>query len=147
MMIQPNDESLKLMAEDLGQGSTCYYNINTGEVLSIPDIDPGEFEKAAGEKSDIPEMLDKIDAAPDDYIKIEPPHSSDAFGFMEDFIETIRDGKTRNRFALSIQKKGPFQQFRNCLLDYPEVRQKWFIYKGEREMAYVVNFIADNTPE
>ncbi len=146
-MITPNDEKLKDIAAELASGNICYYEISTGEVLSAPNMDPDEFEAITGEKSDAPAIMKLVEASPDNYIEIEPPESYQSFGFMEDFIETISDGRTQNYFALSIRKKSPFQQFRNCLLNYPDIRQKWFVYKDQRMVAYVKDLIERHPTE
>ncbi len=59
------------------------------------------------------------------------------FEVMEDFIGEIPDKKIQDLFSNIIKRRKPFQQFKNLLLNYPDLRQQWFAYKDKRIMEYV----------
>ncbi len=63
--------------------------------------------------------------------------SHESFGVMEDFIEMITEQRVREKFEEIIQRTKPFQQFKYLLLDYPLLREQWFLYKDERYREYV----------
>ena len=43
--------------------------------------------------------------------------SHESYGYMEDFIETVRDAAMQNRLSDAIHKRSPFRNFRNVLAD------------------------------
>lgn len=48
---------------------------------------------------------------------------------MEDFIANVPVQSIQPLFEEVIQRRKPFQQFNNLLLDYPDLRKQWFAYK------------------
>ncbi len=63
--------------------------------------------------------------------------SYESFKIIEDFIQQIPDCSTKDRFEEIILRRKPFQQFKNLLVDHPELRQQWFIYKDQQYRDYV----------
>ena len=125
------DSMITEIADTLDTGMICYYHKQTGELESHPVemIDEELWQ----------EVLDKIDENYMDYLRIEPMESHESFKIMEDYIAEIPDQKIQHRFEEVIRQRKPFQQFKNLLLDYPELRNRWFTYKLQRYIEYVKN--------
>jgi hypothetical protein len=56
---------------------------------------------------------------------------------MEDFISTIYDIPTHNKFINAISRKKPFRNFSDQLFYYPKLREEWFAYKNHRYIEFV----------
>jgi len=125
IVISPNQ--INNIAQDLDAGMKCFYHISTKEIKSYPDELKGhaDFDKEFWE-----DVMEQVETAPEEYVSFEALESFESFSIMETFINNIEDAKTRNQFQEVIQLKRPFQQFKNLLLDYPDLRQQWFDFKN-----------------
>lgn len=126
-------EILKQIAEELDMGMVCYYHKTTGGLEIYPDENhnpgfDGEFWE---------DVMDKVSENRDDYIEIEPMHSHESFGVMENFVGKIDHVPTRNKFIDAISRKRPFAHFKDTLDYYPELLEKWYVFKSEAYIQYV----------
>lgn len=127
-------EIIKEIAEQLDMGMKCFYHIPTGELESYPD----ELNGLPGFDDEIwQEAINKVEANYQEYISFEAMDSHDSFRIMETFVANIDDDKVRQRFEDAITFKKPFQNFKQLLNDYPELRQQWFDYKKQRYNEWV----------
>jgi hypothetical protein len=127
-------EKIKIETDELISAFTDHsYFINyyldkkTGEIVMIA----AEEELVEDE-----EIREKIEEEPERYIYIDPIDSSISFRIMENFIYQLPDGEARNNLDDAIHKSKPFRRFKDTLLDYPEIREKWFAYHN-REMRRI----------
>lgn len=141
MIAQPDKEILISIAEELELGLNCFYHIKTGEVFSLPE-DIEEMRDITGDVEHWEEMREQVEKHPEDFIEITAPGSRTSFQFMENFIESLPENKVSNSLFLAISKKHPFQHFTQCLLDYPEIRQKWFAFKTQCYIEYIQPFFS-----
>src|SRR6266487_1090184 len=117
-------EKIKEIAGYLDAGMNCFYHIKTGEIEYYPEnMNDEEIWQ---------EVIDKVEEYYDEYVSFTGFESHESFEMMEDFISTITNKTIRVKFEDIIQRRKPFQQFKNLLLDYPDLRQQWFLYKDER---------------
>ena len=66
------------------------------------------------------------------FLEIEAPNSNEGWQMRADFIETLKPGEVRDKLTRALRGGKPFQKFKNVLLDFPEIREKWFEFeKGE----------------
>lgn len=133
-MLQLSQEMIKEIAGQLDMGMICFYHLPTGELVSYPDELKmgGAFEEEFWR-----EDMDKVDENNQEYVRFTGMESYESYKLMEDFISLISDQKVQDKFEQIIQKRKPFQQFKNLLLDYPDLRQQWFSYKDQRYKEYV----------
>ncbi len=68
------------------------------------------------------------------YIYIEPTESHLAYEAMQDFVDTLPEGRLADALQHALDGRKPFRQFKDALLDYPEARESWFRFKGDFEM-------------
>ena len=129
-------ETIKEIAQELDMGMKCFYHIPTGELVSYPD----ELRGLAGFEEEFwQESIDKVNENYSEYILFEGMQSHESFRIMERFIAEIPDEKSRQRFEDAIAYRKPFQNFKQLLLDYPELREQWFSYKNECYIEFVKN--------
>jgi hypothetical protein len=127
-------ETIKEIAGQLDMGMKCFYHKKTGELESYPDEMRGfaDFDDELWK-----ETMNKVDVNFQDYISFEAMESHESFRMMEDFVDDIADKKIRQRFEDAIGYEKPFQNFKQLLLNYPDLRQQWFAYKDQRMLDYV----------
>ena len=111
-------------------GLTCYYHLKTGEVESHPD----ESAHSSYDEETWKEVIDKIDANLDDYMRFDVMESRESFYMMRDYIATIQDAGVQKTISTAIELKKPFLQFKNMLIQHPELKESWYNYK---QQAYI----------
>ncbi len=140
MPIIISPEKINDIAQEINMGMKAFYNIKTAEVKSYPD------ELEMGESFDNElwvDIIDEIEAAPNEYIAFEEMSSSESFELMESFVETIADAKTQNAFLQALRLKKPFQQFNDLIRDYPIVEKQWFEFKARCSFDHIQQQLND----
>ncbi len=112
--------ALWIVMTDHGSEADCYLNIETGEIVD-------DFECELDE-----DVLDN-----DNYVYVRPISSREAYTFMEDFIETVKDVELKKRLQIAINGRGAFRMFWQTLQDYPEERQRWIAFEEEKINQYI----------
>ena len=117
---------IKEIAQELDCGFVCYYNPKTDEIVAIPNFgqmsDEDEFREAFSEE------LKKVTKNKAEFIKIEVLESFESFKIMERFISQIADKQLQAELENILERKKPFQNFKNRI-DNSDYRQKWFDFK------------------
>jgi hypothetical protein len=128
------DKMIKEIADLLDSGMLCFYHIPTGEL----EYYPNELNGHGGfDEEPWQEAMDKIEENYQEYIHFEGPESHESFKIMEAFVDTIQPASIRQRFEDAISFKGPFQNFKRLLTNYPQLREEWFAYKEQEYIEYV----------
>jgi len=133
MRINLSPEVIKEIAEQLDTGMKCFYHIPTGEIEYYPD----ELKYAGFDEELWEEAMGKVEENYHEYVPFTGMESHESFEIMKDFINEIPDTGIQAKFENAIQRTKPFQQFKDLLLDYPDLRQQWFAYKDRRNIEYV----------
>jgi hypothetical protein len=127
-------EKIKEIADYLDSGMLCFLHKSTGELEYYPDESRGH----AGFDEEVwQDVIDKVEDNSDEYIGFEPMDSHESFEILEAFVATIEDERIRQRFEDAISYKKPFQNFKQLLPNYPELRQQWFDFKNKRYVEWV----------
>ncbi len=71
-------------------------------------------------------------------MRFEGMESNESFSMMEEFILLIDDKNIRRRFEDAIGYRKPFQNFKQLLFDYPDLRDQWFAYKNQYYIDFVI---------
>jgi len=137
-MENPKSNIIKEIAQELDCGNDCYYNSETDEIIAIPNFsnisDEDEFRECF--KAD----LKKVKKNKADIIKIEVLESFESFKIMERFIDQISDIEFKTELENILQRKKPFQNFKNSI-DNSDLRQEWFEFKKTELEKFVENKI------
>jgi hypothetical protein len=133
MAVEIKPEITKKIAEMLDAGMVCFYHKTNHELEYYPD----EFRDPGFDEEMWAETINKVKKNHRDYVRFEGMHSSEEFRVMESFISDIGHTPTHNKFIDAISRKKPFAHFNDLLLDYPELRKQWFVYKLERYIEFV----------
>ncbi len=120
--------------EDSSYEHNYYLDLKTGEIVLVSDWMDGE---------DSERMRDRIDRNPDRYEQIPEVESYEAYHDMEDFIATVEDKHLTELLEVAINGSGAFRRFKDVLLRYPEERERWFRFKGERMQQRALEWLDD----
>jgi hypothetical protein len=153
--------------------TSCYLDRETGKTIEVteetrrelekiyeeePEEDSGEDEfdlEAYLKHSDIPdwhkdELMD-ADRVENDFgdrfIEIPKIESSQAFEYMEEFIQTVRNRRLSDRLSDVLGMNKPFRRFKDVLADYPEEEKRWFKYEEDRKREYIKEWLKDEDIE
>ena len=125
---------IKEIAQELDCGFDCYYNPKTDEIVTIPNFgqisDEDEFREAFSAE------LKKVKKNKAEFIKIEVLESFESFKIMEHFISQIADKQFGSELKNILERKKPFQNFKNRI-DNSDYRQNWFDFK-QNELEKIV---------
>ncbi len=125
---------VKEIAENLDCGNNCYYNSKTNEIVTIPNFSNTSDEQEL--KEFFRDDLNKINNQKADFIKFEVLESFESFKIMERFSEQMTDEKFKLKLRDILEKKKPFQNFKNTI-DQSDFRQEWFDFK-QNELKKIV---------
>ena len=110
-----------------------YLDLETGEVAAwSPEWDPRPSEE--------------IDngVAEGRLLWIEPIESGVEFGWMEEFLATVRGGKARQRLAAALSGNRPFRRFKDAIMTFSAERQRWFAFHRERALEAAKQWLEEN---
>jgi antirestriction protein ArdC len=117
---------IREIAQELDCGNDCYYNPKTDEIVSIPNFgqisDEDEFRDAFSAE------LKKVNKNKTEFIKIEVLESFESFKIIERFVSEISDKHFQAELENILERKKPFQNFKNRI-DNSDFRQNWFDFK------------------
>lgn len=81
------------------------------------------------------------------YIYIEPTESHLAYETMQDFVDTLPEGRLADALQHALAGRKPFRQFKDALLDYPEARERWFRFNGDFEIRQAATWCEEHDIE
>ncbi len=116
--------------------STSYFNIRTGEVVTLSEEDMGyadddyPLEDAPEWMSDVAELAkDVLESG--DYIELPSQWDVHEYRIMEDFCLTQTSGDTQSQLLRAIKGRGAFRRFKDTAFD-TGVIDEWYAYKDKR---------------
>ncbi|MGH8932075.1 MAG: DUF7711 family protein [Egibacteraceae bacterium] len=65
-------------------------------------------------------------------LRIEPQGSHEAYWDMKEFTATVAERSLRQLLDVALGGRGAFRRFREVLSAYPEERERWTVFSGER---------------
>lgn len=106
----------------------------TGEIIFTSD----EFIDAE-DREEVDEEIEE--GFGERYIPIPNTSSEEGYDDMEDFIETVEDANLREKLYIAINGRGAFRRFKDVLLNYSKVRERWFKFKDGRVVERVLEWL------
>lgn len=135
------------MSDDFG--SIKLFDIETGEIIDIPDEVMSAVESGdEDEIDDLPEWeKDLIETAEsvlsDDtgrYVDIPRKPSYESYNLIVEFASSVKDRGLREKLDIALDGKGAFRRFKNVLSGYPE-EKRWYAFKDERLRQEVIDWL------
>jgi hypothetical protein len=127
-------DTIKEIADQLESGIKCFYHLPTGNLEYYPDELGGH---AGFDEEPWQDSMDKVENNYHEYLRFEAMDTHESFRMMETFINDIPEENIRQRFEDAIGYKKPFQNFKQLLLNYPELRLQWFAFKTQKYIEWV----------
>ncbi len=122
-------EALAVAFENQLPSSHSYLELTTGKVHT---------------QSGAPGVVPEPPGPADNFLYIQPRPSREGYRTMQRFIETVTDPQLKEALSAALVGKGAFRRFKDQLLDYPEFRQQWFVFKDAEVYAYVRDWLAQH---
>ena len=139
---------VKDVADSLSADLVCYINPATLEKIDIPrsvidTIMPDE-EDVDEEEDDDPFYADlkRIDRDWKQTITINPSESSESFSFMEQFVDTLQEGRLSSMLSEALSGRKPFRHF-NHIIHQSNEREAWFAFRQKCLENYVAGILAE----
>jgi hypothetical protein len=127
-------EDLISALENHAPESQYFLDLHTGEVVFNVD------EAIVGLDDEFQALFDEN---PDRFHEIDPVPSSDGWQIMADFIEQMPAGDVRDRLIASIRGSHPFRRFKESLVHFPRVRDRWFAFHESAMLELARNWLND----
>jgi len=115
---------------------------NAPHASSYLDLETGNIVMFDGNEGQEPDRS-VLAADRDRYLLIDPASSREQYRWMEQFVASIEDATLQERLIIAIDGKGAFRRFKDVLLRYPDERERWFSYRGDRLHAYINEWLAE----
>ncbi len=162
-----NLDELAYVLHDSDQfGSAHYLDLHTGEIILITDEMRAEaesinksieadvenyeaaFEEALAQSAQPDWMMGGIRLASaveagygTRYIPVPPVDSHEAYEDMADFVAIVTKRHIQERLAEAIAGRHPFRRFKDALLNFPQVRERWFVFSTERQRQRALDWL------
>jgi hypothetical protein len=145
-----------------------YLDFDTGEVINVSEEARGILEtiyesyydeqtqivdwERAFDEEHIPdwqrELVNDADQVEvglgDTIIAIPSESSSEGYSDMDAYIDTVRNPDLKECLEQAINRRGPFRNFKDVLLDYPSERERWFQFKRERLQSRILEWLEEH---
>lgn len=128
-------EMINEIAQFLDAGQICYVHKDSKDIKAI--IDTNNWAEADLELWD--EDIKEVENNADQYWRIEPMRSGEAFGIMEKFAQQVDNDKLSEQLFRALNKRKPFQNFKFIIDNSGDYREQWFAFKQKLYEEYVVN--------
>ncbi|MHB9131401.1 MAG: UPF0158 family protein [Armatimonadota bacterium] len=126
---------LQLAFESGNFESSFYVDLQTGKVVLSGD--PSMCDE-------VEEINELIEEDPGRFTFIEPMSSREGFRLMEDFVETLTSARVQDHLIQALQQRHPFRNFKDALLDYPNLREEWFAFHDEAMRDYARQWLEEH---
>jgi hypothetical protein len=120
-----------------------FINIRTGGISTINYVGDSRDEdgKPVSEKS-IKKFYNT-----EKYVELPKCSSQDDCRTIELFIETIQDAELRGLFQTASHGRNVLRRFAEILLKHPKTKERWIVFKYERDRQRVLEWLEENDLE
>ena len=129
-----NLDELCSAMEDSSYEHEHYLDLKTGEILRVSEYADDE---------DTEKLRHEIDRNSARYEQVPRAESHEGYGYMVEFIATVKDEHLAELLEVAINGQGAFRRFKDVLLRYPEERERWFQFKDERLEERALEWLDD----
>ncbi|WP_310994216.1 UPF0158 family protein [Aequorivita marina] len=123
------------IADSLLCGMVCYYEKATNTFIEIPE--EAEDFLMMEEENPWQEVIEKVEENEDDYILIDPMHSTQAFKVMEEFARQVDSLSVSSKLLDALDRHNPFRNFKHLIENDSDYREEWFNFRLQKNMAWV----------
>lgn len=148
--------------EDDSEDISAYLDSETGEIFSYENYHENTLEELLTNEDTLESVLATIKSAPylgttervvlvnvakvhqdksNRYRLIPKRDSRDTYQDMQEFAFALKDAQTRERLMSALQGKGAFRRFKDALLDYPNIRDRWLDFESTRARLRIEDWL------
>ena len=123
----------KNITEQLELGSKVYLNLNSQNILAIPDFT--QFD----ENYDLwKDELMELKKNRKNWTEITKWNSEEEFEFMKDFVKNeVTNENLQNELTNALQNSKPFHNFKLLVENNEKCRQKWFDFIAKKHQTFI----------
>ena len=141
MNINYNYEEIAFIMEMQDKMDSCYLDIQTGEIISIPEdiiwkLEDENAEELLNdemlpdwEKKLIPKAEEILYGDSDRYYEIPTIPSYELYNLRVEFARNIRNDEIREKLLYALQGKGAFRRFKDVIREYPQIEKEWYEFE------------------
>lgn len=131
-------EELAIAMEDHSYAFDWYLDTKTGDTVMLP----GESGDPGAWPDDELERLERILVEDPDRLQPVPRiPSHQGYDWMVSFTSSVQDDQLRELLWVALDGKGAFRRFKRVLAGYPEERERWFRFHGERVREELLDWL------
>ena len=126
-------DGIDMVSED----STCYLDMETGEVLFISEIADNDYDD---------DILELLEEGSDRFIEFPSQWDRNDYQTMVDFIESLPQRKEQNLLAISINGSGAFRRFKYTASELG-LLDDWYRFLNNAHRELAIEWCEDNEIE
>jgi hypothetical protein len=120
MTVRINEQALLKAFEDSSKDAVYFLDRTTGQVITL---------SLTMRRDELIEMRDTIAKNKGRYLQIEKANPQDIFRHMDEFVQSLKDVKLKERLSLAKDSANPFREFRHILEAYPREKDRWEAFR------------------
>lgn len=132
-MITLNEKQISEIADSLDAGMNCYFNIKSGVIKTIIDLDSWIGADEEPWEKDIQEIEENYE----EYIAFDRMNTNQSFELMADFADSLDNENIRRKLVTALNKSKPFRNFKWAIDNSGDYRNQWFEFNKNRYIEYV----------
>ncbi|HLB13278.1 MAG TPA: UPF0158 family protein [Dehalococcoidia bacterium] len=160
-------DGLELAFDDRSGEHSHYLDLETGQVVvlftdeiqrelekiyeGMPEEEAEDSFEEAPRERDLPDCLKdevrdahRVEAGYGErFVRVPNTESREAYGDMEEFFETVGDGRLQELLEVAINGKGAFRRFKDVLARRPGQEERWFRFSADRERRRVLEWLEE----
>lgn len=118
-----------------------FIDAETGEMLFfVRDGGDGELCYVGDEEF----AIEDVEADTERFLHVNPMDVRQTFRVMEDFVEGINPGRTKDKLAFALTQKKPLGRFRTEIAFYASLQERWHEYLDERRKQITLVWLEEN---
>lgn len=133
MKVKLNDiiEALNFVNDE----TQYFYSIKKEEILMVWDgMVNGETD---------PDLIEEIEENFEEYITLPGKYEIDEYSMMEEFIDSLPEGRKQDELYDAIQGRGAFQRFKDEVYELG-LEQKWYNYRDDAYEKLAIEWCEEN---
>jgi hypothetical protein len=133
MKVKLNDviEALSFVNDE----TQYFYSVKTEEVLMVWDgMVNGETD---------PDLIEDIEESFDEYIALPGKYEIDEYSMMEEFIDSLPEGRKQDELYDAIRGRGAFRRFKDEVNELG-LEKKWYKYRDDAYEELAIEWCEEN---
>lgn len=133
MKVKLNDiiEALNFVNDE----TQCFYSIKKEEIIMVWD------GMVNGETN--PDLIEEIEENFEEYITLPGKYEIDEYSMMEEFIDSLPEGRKQDELYDVIQGRGAFRRFKDEVYELG-LEQKWYKYRDDAYEKLALEWCEEN---